>query len=238
MAVATGDTSGIDTKTLLQYVDVNSDPCVRLDGLVTKNLSNNKRELFHPNDTIDGKFASDFPGASAGLFLSVINSGTFGNFLGDLEEADQTKITLEFIMRGQNQYKTGKVFQECNPFVEIYAALRDHVFGNFTGQVIFPGSTSNNVPPDGASPGDSTVDGDTRHPTIENYVGDDLAGPVPRITMVVRDHTATGFASTFASLDNGGALTVVLTFPKGLYANKPCGRDRLAGTAGRLRTRR
>ena len=237
MAVATGDSSNIDTKTLLQFVDVNSDPCVRLDGVVTKNLSNNKRELFHPNDTIDGKFASDFPNVSNGLFLSLLPGGSFQFIAGDLDSGDQTKVTLEFIIRGESQYKSGEVFRECNPFVEIYGAYRDLLFGNFVFQFIFPGGP-NSVPPDGASPGDSTIDGDVNHPTIENYIGDDITGPVPRITMVVRDHTANSFASSFNSLDSGGAVTFVFTFPKGLDANKPCGRDRLAGTAGRLRTRR
>ncbi len=236
MAVATGDSSNTDTKTLLQFVDVNSDPCVRLDGVVNKNLSNNKRELFHPNDTIDGKFASDFPGSSSGLFLSVLPGGSFQFIAGDIDSGDQTIVTLEFIIRGESQYKSGEVFRECNPFVEIYGAYRDLLFGSFVFQFIFPGGP-NAVPPDGASAGDSTIDGDVKFQTIENYIGSTNAGPLPKLTMAVRDHT-NAFASSFNSLDTGGAVTFVFTFPKGLDANKPCGRDRLAGTAGRLRTRR
>lgn len=242
MAIAFGDTTNTDTRTLVagMFTDVNCDPCIRVDGNITVNLGNQNREHVHPGDTIDGKFASDFPAASSGTILTMNVAGSTGFDLSDPDAGDTSRAIMNLFIRGEgSQYRSGEVFVECNPIVEVHGAGRRNLFGLFNSEYLFPGRLSNAVPPDGASAGNSVIDGDVRNISLESYSGTTSGLGTPQISITVRDHTISGYGSQFVSgFDNGSAMTVMFTFPKGLDANKPCSRDRLAGTAGRLRTRR
>lgn len=242
MAIAFGDGTNTDTRTLLagMFTDVNCDPCIRVDGNITVNLGNQNREHVHPGDTIDGKFASDFPAASSGTILTMNSAGTTGFDLSDPDGADTSRAIMKLFIRGEgSQYASGEVFVECNPFVEVHGAGRRNIFGSFNTEYLFPGRVITAVPPDGASAGHSLIDGDVKNVEVEGYSGTTTGSGNPQINITVRDHTVSGYGSSFVTTFTGGsAMTVMFTFPKGLDANKPCGRDRLAGTAGRLRTRR
>lgn len=242
MAVASGDGTNTDTKDILatMFTDVDCDPCIRVDGQITVNISNNNREHVHPGDTIDGKFASDFPAASSGTILTMNSAGTTGFDLSDPDGADTGRAIMQLFIRGEgSQYGSGETFVECNPFVEVHGVGRRNIFGSFNTQYLFPGRVQTAVPSDGASPGNSVIDGDVKNVELEGYSGTTTGSGDPQINITVRDHTVSGYASSFVStFVAGSAMTVMFTFPKGLDANKPCGRDRLAGTAGRLRTRR
>lgn len=242
MAVAFGDSTGTDTKDIVatMFTDVDCDPCIRVDGNITVNIGNNNREFVYPGDTIDGKFASDFPAASSGTILTMNSAGSTGFDLSDPDGADTGRAIMQLFIRGVgSQYASGEVFVECNPIVEVHGAGRRHIFGTFVSQYLFPGRVASAVPSDGASAGHSLIDGDVKNVELESYSGTTTGSGVPQINVTVRDHTVSGTASSFVTtFVAGSAMTVMFTFPKGLDANKPCGRDRLAGTAGRLRTRR
>ena len=242
MAVASGDTTNTDTRDIVatMFTDVNCDPCIRVDGQITINLSNQNREHVHPGDTIDGKFASDFPAASSGTILTMNVAGSTGFDLADPDAADTSRAIMNLFIRGEgSQYLSGEVFVECNPIVEVHGAGRRHIFGTFVSQYLFPGRVSTAVPPDGASAGNSVIDGDVNNVELESYSGTTTGSGDPQISITIRDHTVSGYGSNFVTtFTAGSAMTLMFTFPKGLDANKPCGRDRLAGTAGRLRTRR
>ena len=242
MAVAFGDGTNTDTKDIVatMFTDVDCDPCIRVDGNITVNMSNNNREHVHPGDTIDGKLSSDFPAASSGTILTMNSAGTTGFDLSDPDGADTSRAIMKLFIRGVgSQYASGEVFVECNPIVEVHGAGRRNIFGSFNSEYLLPGRVASAVPSDGASAGHSVIDGDVKNVEVEGYSGTTTGSGDPQISITVRDHTVSGYASSFVStFVAGSAMTLLFTFPKGLDANKPCGRDRLAGTAGRLRTRR